>query len=203
MIDKKRTDEFTQGKERLDEIGRRLGEAFGKTKAEPVGGGFFAGMGKLIEHLGKLAQEVEQAGGSLSKTGEFKVGGGKGVYGFSIKTGLGDKGPRVEPFGNIRKDEEGKLVAVQEIREPMVDLFDEPTRLLIVIEVPGIEEKNVHLELQDDILIISTEKGAPNYRKELLLPACYAPDKLSFQCRNGVLEIVLKKTSQRGGNEKI
>lgn len=201
MIDRKRTDEFSQGKERLDEIGRRLGEAFGKTKSEPSGGGFFGGMGKLIEQLAKLAQEAEQSGGSLSKTGEFKVGSdqhSKGVYGFSIKTGLGDKGPRVEPFGNIRKDEEGKLVAVHEIREPMVDLFDEPTRLLIVAEVPGLEEKNVHLELQDDILVISTEKGDPNYRKELLLPASYSPDKMSFQCRNGVLEIVLKKDKSKG-----
>ena len=87
---------------------------------------------------------------------------------------------------------------MHEIREPMVDLFDEPGRLLIVAEVPGIEEKNVCVEVQDDILIISTEKGEPNYRKELLLPASYSSDKLSFQCRNGVLEIVLKKDKSKG-----
>ena len=201
MVARKRSEEFAEGKERLDEIGRRLGEAFGKVKPESSGGGFFSGLGKLVEQLGKLAQEAEQSGGSLSKTGDFKVGSdqrSKGVYGFSIKTGLGDKGPRVEPFGNIRKDEDGKLVAVHEIREPMVDLFDEPARLLIVAEVPGIEAKNVRVEVHDDILIISTEKSEPNYRKELLLPASYSSDKLSFQCRNGVLEIVLKKDKSKG-----
>jgi HSP20 family protein len=200
MVTRKRSDDFAQGKERLDEIGRRLGEAFGKVKPEPSGTGFFSGMGKLIEQLGKLAQEAEQSGGSLSKSGEFKLGSdqnAKGVFGFTIKSGIGDKGPRVEPFGNIRKNEEGKLVAVREIREPMVDLFDEPGRLLIVAEVPGTEEANVKVEIDDDILLITTENGQPNYRKEMLLPASFTTDKLSFHCRNGILEIALSKKGRK------
>ncbi len=203
MVDKKISDEFAQGKERLGEIGRRLGAAFGKTHTDPAGGSFFAGMGNLIEQLGKLVEQAEQAGGVVNKSGEFKLGSDpqkKGVYGFSIKTGIGDKGGvKVEPFGNIRKDDAGKLVAVHEIREPMVDLFDEPTRVLIVAEVPGIAEANLQLELQDDILLISTRKGEPNYRKELLLPASFAEKDMSFQCRNGVLEIVLKKEKTKKG----
>jgi HSP20 family protein len=201
MVDKKISDEFAQGKERLGEIGRRLGVTFGKTNSDSASGSFFSGMGNLIEQLGKLVEQAEQSGGTLNKSGEFKVGSDpktKGVYGFSIKSGLGDKGGvKVEPFGNIRKDDDGKLVAVHEIREPMVDLFDEPTRLLIVAEVPGIDEANLKLELQDDILLISTIKGEPNYRKELLLPASFAQKDLSFQCRNGVLEIVLKKAKAK------
>lgn len=196
MVNKKRSDEFTQGKERLDEIGRRLGAAFGKPTSDPSGGGFFAGLGTVIEQLGKLAEQAEQAGGVVSKTGEFKVGSdqrAKGVYGFSIKSALGEKGVKVEPFGNIHKDEEGKLVAVHEIREPMVDMFDEPGRLLIVAEVPGLEEKNVQVEVHDDILVLSTERGEPKYRKEVLLPASFSSDKLSFHCRNGILEIQLMK----------
>ena len=139
MVDNKNlSDDFAQGKERLGEIGRRLGAAFGKPASEAAGGGLFAGLGNLVEQL-------------------------------------------------------GKLVAVHEIREPMVDLFDEPSRLLIVAEVPGVEEANLQIELQDDILLIATIKGEPNYRKELLLPRSFAQKDLSFQCRNGVLEIVLKK----------
>jgi HSP20 family protein len=201
MVDKKISDEFAQGKERLGEIGRRLGAAFGKTNTDSAGSGFFSGMGNLVEQLGKLVEQAEQAGGTLNKSGEFKVGSDsktKGVYGFSIKSGIGDKGGvKVEPFGNIRKDDDGKLVAVHEIREPMVDLFDEPGRVLIVAEVPGVDEANLKLELQDDILLISTVKGEPNYRKELLLPASFAQKDLSFQCRNGVLEIVLKKVKAK------
>lgn len=203
MVDKKKlSDELIQGKERLNEIGRRLGASFGNPAPDTSGSSIFARLGNLVEQIGKLVEQAEQAGGVVNKSGEFKFGSDpqkKGVYGFSIKSGLGDKGGvKVEPFGNIRKDDDGKLVAVHEIREPMVDLFDETTRLLIVAEVPGIEEANLQIELNDDVLLIATMKGEPNYRKELLLPASFAQKDLSFQCRNGVLEIVLKKTKVKG-----
>ena len=197
MAGKKRSEEFAEGKRRLEEIGSKLGALFGKSKPEPSGsGGFFAGLGTLIEQLGKLAEQAEQAGGVVTKTGEFNVGSDKrikGVYGFSVKSGLGEKGVKVEPFGNIRRDEEGGKVEVQEIREPMVDVFDEPEHLLIVAEVPGIMQEDVRLELQDDILIFSAKKGDSKYRKELLLPASFSSDQMSFTCRNGILEIRLSK----------
>ncbi len=202
MVDKKNiSDEFVQGKERLSEIGRRLGAAFGTPVSEAAGSGILNRLGSLVEQIGKLAEQAEQAGGVLNKSGEFKLGSDperKGVYGFSIKSGLGDKGVKVEPFGNIRKDGAGKLVAVHEIREPMVDLFDESNRLLIVAEVPGIEEADLQIELNDDILLIATKKGEPNYRKELLLTDSFAQKDMSFHCRNGVLQIVLKKTKVKG-----
>ena len=202
MVDKKRSDEFAEGKERLDEIGRRLGALFGKPKPEPAGGGFFSGLGTLIEQLGKLAEQAEQAGGVVTKTGEFNVGSDKrlkGVYGFSVKSALGEQGGvKIEPFGNIRRDEEGKLVEVHQIREPMVDVFDETDHLLIIAEVPGIMQEDVRLELQDDILIFSAEKGDSKYRKELLLPASFSSDQMSFTCRNGLLEVRINKEVARG-----
>ena len=198
MTDKKRTEEFAEGKHRIEEIGRRLGALFSKPKPEPSGsGGLFAGLGSLIEQLGKLAEQAEQAGGVVTKTGDFNVGSDKrlkGVYGFSVKSALGEQGGvKVEPFGNIRRDEEGKLVEVHQIREPMVDVFDEPDHLLIIAEVPGIEQEDVRLELQDDILIFSAEKGDSKYRKELLLPASFSSKQMGFTCRNGILETRLSK----------
>ena len=202
MVDKKPTEEFAEGKLRIEEIGRRLGSLFRKPKPVPFdSGGLFAGLGSLIEQLGKLAEQAEQAGGVVSKTGEFNVGSDKrlkGVYGFSVKSALGEQGGvKIEPFGNIRRDEEGKLVEVQQIREPMVDLFDESDHLLIIAEVPGIEQEDVRLELQDDILIFSAEKGDSKYRKELLLPTSFSPEKMSFTCRNGILEIRLSKENTK------
>ncbi len=69
-------------------------------------GGFLGGLTNLIEKLGELAEtgkelhEVEQLG---------DAGGIQGVYGFTIRTGLGGErcgGVKVEPFGNVRKDEQ-------------------------------------------------------------------------------------------------
>ncbi len=200
MANKDKSGQFSEGKQRLEEIGRRLGGLLARPagpKPEESGlPGFLGGLGGLIDQLGKLADEAHKAGGITSKSGEFDVGSDKrlrGVYGFSVKVGLGEQGVKVEPFGNIRKDERSGLVEVREIREPMTDLFDEPTHILIVAEVPGIAQEDVRLELHDDILTLAAERGEKKYRKEMLLPASFSSDKMSFTCRGGIVEIRLNK----------
>ncbi|MCW2313324.1 Hsp20/alpha crystallin family protein [Rhodoferax antarcticus] len=201
MANEDKSEQFLEGKQRLEEIGRRLGGLFAKPagpKAEESGlPGFLGGLGGLIDQLGKLADEAHKAGGVASKSGEFDVGSDKrmrGVYGFSVKTGLGgDRSVKVEPFGNIRKDERSGRVEVQEIREPMTDLFDEPTHILIVAEVPGITQEDVRLEIHDDILTLAAERGEKKYHKEMLLPTSFSADQMSFTCRGGIVEIRLNK----------
>ena len=116
MADKKRSEEFTQGKERLDEIGRRLGSAFGTTKGAGVDtGGLLGGLGNLISQLGRLAEQAEQSGG-FSGNGESEGGSKKpfkAVYGFSVKSGMGADKPTVEPFGNVHRDSDGPLPRVR------------------------------------------------------------------------------------------
>jgi HSP20 family protein len=197
MAVRKRHEDFAEGKRRLDEIGRRLGALFGTPKAEARGGGgLWSGLGSLIEQLGKLVDQAEEAGGEIRRTGEFGGGAGKGlkgVYGFSVKVGMGEKGAKVEPFGNIRTDEESGRVVVRETREPMVDIFDEPDHVLVVAEVPGITDEDVRVELHGDVLTLSAERGDKKYGKELLLPASFPPDAMRVTCRNGVLEVRLEK----------
>lgn len=200
MARKPTKEEFEEGKHRVDEIGRRLGSLFGKgdiTKVETSGlGHFFAGLGSLIDQLKELSDEAEKAGGEIAKNGEFGIGPEKrirGVYGFSVKTVMGEKGPKLEPFGNIHKDEKSGRVVVEEIREPMTDIFDEPDYILVVVEVPGITQEDVRLELHEDIVILGAERAETKYRKEILLPAAFSMNKMSYACRNGILEIRFAK----------
>ena len=152
-------------------------------------GGLLGGLGSVLEKLGELAEK----GKELRESGEVQSRDGKvrGVYGFNIRMGLGDEKDAltVEPFGNVRKDERTGKAVVQEVREPMVDLFEEEGHVLVVAEMPGIAEEDAHVELRDDILTITAEKGDKKYRKEVLLPAAFTPDKMSHSCRNGVLEV--------------
>lgn len=196
-------EDFEEGKRRIEEIGRRLGGLFGKEetqKAKPQVSGvgsILGGLGNLIDQLSELAERSERTGGEATETGEFAVGPGKairGVYGFSVKTGLGEKGPKVEPFGNIHKDEESGRVVVQEIREPMTDTFDEPDRVSIVAEVPGVTQDDIRLDLHEDVLALTAERGEAKYAKEILLPQSFTPDKMSYACRNGILEIKFAKS---------
>jgi len=161
----------------------------GKPRGESSSGlgGVFSGLSELMEKLNKLAESGEELRhtGEIGGTGK----GTKGIYGFTVKVGLGDQGPRVEPFGNIRQDKKTGEAVVQEIREPVVDLFEEKDCLLIVAEMPGIGVKDVQLEVKDDVLTISAAKGEKKYRKEVLLPGSYPREKMRITCNNGVLEI--------------
>jgi HSP20 family protein len=161
-----------------------------RKKTEEGGGigGIFGGLADLIEKLGDLAEKGEK----LKKSGEFGEKDVKGVYGFSVKWGLGEKGAKevkVEPFGNVRRDEKSGETVVQEIREPVVDVFEEEDYTLVVAEMPGISAKDVRLEVKDDLLTIYAEKQDKKYSKEILLPRSYPREKMKVSCNNGILEI--------------
>ena len=135
--------------------------------------------------------ELAESSGELRRSGEIHGPGKdlKGIYGFTVKVGLGGQAPRVEPFGNIRTDKTTGRAVVEEIREPVVDLFEEKDHLLVVAEMPGISAADVQLEVKDDVLTIQAAKGDKKYRKEVLLPGSYPKDKMRLACNNGVLEI--------------
>lgn len=155
-------------------------------------GNLFKGLSDFIGQLSDLAEK----GAELSRTGEIKMPGKeegfKGVYGFTVKVGgLGGK-VKVEPFGNVRKGKGGETV-IDEVREPLVDVFEEEDHTLVVAEMPGIEDKDIKVELSDDILEISGEDKGKNYHKEIFLKTSFTEDKMSYSYKNGILEIRLKK----------
>ena len=153
--------------------------------------GFWGGLNEFLGKLGELAEE----GGTLRKSGEIggREGGLKGVYGFSIKVGLGEKGLEIEPFGNVREDKKTGMPVVVEEREPMVDLMDEEDHVLVIAEMPGVGEDDVKLEIHGDVLIVTAERGEQKYRREVLLPRSFSPEQMAYTCRNGVLEVKLQK----------
>ena len=156
----------------------------------PLGGfnGIFKGLTDLVGKLGDLAEKGEE----LSNTSQFQWGKDKdfkGVCGFSVKVGLGGEGLKVEPFGNIRRDEKSGQPIVQEMREPVADVLEEEDHTLVVAEMPGISSEDVQLEVKDDLLIIKADRGDKKYRKEVLLPRSYSREKMQISCNNGILEI--------------
>ena len=149
-------------------------------------GGVFKGFGDFMNLLSEM---VEAGESEVTRTGEFKVKGlgekGRGVYGFTVRTGIGGT-PRVERFGNIRSTQEGPVV--DEVREPMVDVFDEGETVLVVAEVPGVAEGEITVEVRDDILTLETA-GERKYAKEVLLPCPVDAASIKKAHKNGVLEL--------------
>jgi len=156
--------------------------------------GILRGLGDLVEKLGGLAEKGEQ----LKRSGTFdiKTGGNKdakAVYGFSMKMGLDDnQEPHVEPFGNVHRDEKTGETTVQEMSEPLIDVIEESDHVLIVAEMPGVADEDIHLDLNGDILVLHAEHGSKKYHKEIVLPRSYDSKSIERSCNNGILEVKLK-----------
>lgn len=153
-------------------------------------GGLFDGIEKLVD----LAADLKGAGSEIKKEGEIDLSrlkeGMKGIFGFSIKTAAGGE-PVVEPFGNIRRTPKGPTV--EEEREPITDVFDEKEEIRIYVEMPGVNEEEIKLDLSDDILDISAGNLDRRYHKEILLPSKVKAETLTSNYKNGVLEVRIKK----------
>ncbi len=153
-------------------------------------GGLFKGIEKLVD----LAADLEEAGGEIKKEGEIDLShlkeGMKGVFGFSIKTMAGGK-PIVEPFGNIKKTPKGPKV--EEEREPMVDVFDEKEEVVVIAEMPGINEEGILMDFKGDILEVKAVYKDRKYYKEVLLPAKVKSETLTSTYKNGILEVRIRK----------
>lgn len=157
-------------------------------------GGIFDCMGKLID----LAERAEKAGGELRREGTIKGFGGRkdirGVYGFTVRTGLGKSGAHVETFGNIKKTKKGPKVA--ETREPIVDIFDEKEHVSVIAELPGVAERDIKMNFKGDILILEAASAARKYSKEIVLPTSVDTKNKEVKFHNGILEIKLAKVAE-------
>jgi HSP20 family protein len=177
-------------KKRTAEKDEDLDIDFGIGKLSLGLGGLLDGIGNLVD----MAAKLKEAGGEINKEGEIDLSnlkkGMKGVFGVSVRTAVGGK-PIVEPFGNVKKTPKGPTV--EEEREPITDVFDEEKEIRIYAEMPGVDEKDVRLDLKEDILDISAQSGDRKYRKEILLPAKAKVETMRSSYNNGILEITVQK----------
>ena len=148
-------------------------------------GGLFKGLGNLIDLASKLSEE------GTEKKGEIRglPKGAKGVYGFSVRTLAGK--PIIETFGNIKETTKGPVV--EEVREPIVDVFDEEDHILVIAELPGVSESEIKIEVAGDILNLTASDRDRKYAKEILLPSKVKASSLKTSFKNGILDITLEK----------
>lgn len=154
-------------------------------------GGLFKGLGTLID----LAATAAEKGEEIRKMGEIKglPKEAKGVYGFTVRT-LGGA-PIVESFGNIRDTARGPVV--EEVREPMVDVFDEKDHIMVVAEMPGVGKEHIHVDVKGNTMVLKADNKDRKYMKEVSLPSAVDPATLKFSYKNGILEVKVSKKKAR------
>lgn len=153
------------------------------------------GLGDIFRGLGDLLEVVQKMdardGNVIKKTGEFGSSdskGLKGAYGFSVRVG-GLGGSTIQSFGNMRACA-GK-VEFTEAWEPIWDVFDEGDHILVVAELPGVEEEQLQLEIVENCLHLKA-LGIRQYEKNIVLP-CNVEDDITSVFKNGIVEITLYK----------
>lgn len=78
-------------------------------------------------------------------------------------------------------------------REREVDIFDEDNFVLVIYEIPGVEEKSIDVVLKRDKLAISVVRSNKKIQKEIILP-CIPKGETTKNYKNGILEIKIMKS---------
>jgi HSP20 family molecular chaperone IbpA len=77
--------------------------------------------------------------------------------------------------------------------EPLVDVLQEKDEVIVIAEVAGFNRENLKIQVKNQRLTLSARASDRKYYKSLNLPIGVIPNKIRTVCKNGVLEIRLKK----------
>ncbi len=91
---------------------------------------------------------------------------------------------------------------------PHVEVSDTPAEIKVLAELPGMEEKDVDLSLQDGVLTIKGEKASASdgalyserwhgqFQRSIQVGPGVDPDKVTAAFKNGVLTVTLAKRAE-------
>ncbi len=106
----------------------------------------------------------------------------------------GRTAPKRAAARRVRRVPEAKL-DVAGPKEAPADVFDEKDLVRVIVEMPGIEEEDIKLDLKGDKLVISAERADHKYHQEITLPSVSQGDP-EMTYRNGILEIKIEKNPE-------
>jgi len=161
-------------------------------------------MAKEFEELSKRAPEDLLRERTLPDGTKMKSWG-PFVYGYSVTVGPDGK-PKVMEFGNFKAETRmGKpYMDVKEKREPLADVINTDGEVRVIVELPGVEKKDIKLSGTEDKLTISVDTPERKYFKEVELPAKVDSKKATSKYKNGVLDITVpKKKEEKPKGETI
>jgi HSP20 family protein len=157
--------------------------------------------GAFSEQFNELERELPKNLVRESKTpdGDVKKEIGPIVYGYSVTIGPDGK-PMVREFGNVRRSEGKPWKAVQDRREPLVDVVTSGKEVRVIAEMPGVKKEDINVTVNEKSVVISVDKEDRGYHKELDLPGVVDSKRARSAYNNGILEVTipLKSTGQGG-----
>jgi len=87
-------------------------------------------------------------------------------------------------------------------RELIVDIFEEENQIKVMVELLGVQENEINLNVDNNTLTISTDTPNRKYYKKVELPTPVEKEAVESNYRNGVLEVKLRKIKSTSKTEK-
>ncbi len=138
----------------------------------------------------KLEEMMDHLMGDMMRGGT--AGNKPVVFGFNMRFDSKSGKPIVEEFGNVSR--QGGQPVILDAREPLVDVHETDSEVLITAELPGVEKKDISLiPLKNDQVEISVNTKEAKFYKVLKLPSPVLPKTAKANFNNGILEVSFKK----------
>jgi HSP20 family molecular chaperone IbpA len=87
--------------------------------------------------------------------------------------------------------------------EPLVDVFREKDKIVVVAELKGFKRENIKVQAEKQRLTLIAKAQGRRYYKSLNLPDAVIPEAARITYKNGVLEIQLKKALEEKPLNKV
>jgi HSP20 family protein len=110
-------------------------------------------------------------------------------------------------------------VVGEQIWSPVIETFERDGKLVLRAELPGLEQKDVNVEVEGDELVISgcrkheeesssggrfySERRYGSFERRLTLPVDVDPEQIQACFENGVLEVSLKIPEEKAKTKKV
>lgn len=86
---------------------------------------------------------------------------------------------------------------------PLVDVMEEKDEIVVVAEFAGFKKESLKTDVKNQRLTLSAEASDRKYYKSLNLPKRVIPTAMHATCKNGVLEIRLKKAVEEKAIDEV
>jgi HSP20 family protein len=126
---------------------------------------------------------------------------------------------RVRTSALAQRTPEPRLPAPGEVTIPAIDVYETRTEYIVEMELPGVDGEDVKVLLFSSRLEVSgfkRELGTPGgsrytrlereygaFRRDVVVPGAFEPDRAAAALENGVLTIVLQKPPRRRRDVEI
>jgi HSP20 family molecular chaperone IbpA len=87
--------------------------------------------------------------------------------------------------------------------ERLIDIIERKDEIVIIAELAGFNRENLRIHLTDQKLTLTARASDRRFRKSLNLPKRVIPETIKTTCKNGVLEIQLKKVEEERAVDKV